>query len=160
MTSVNSRLASLGIELPAISANGTYACATLHDAWIFTAGFVSRTDAGVLTRSAGCVDDIDLLRLAARICVLRAIAAIAQVTELDAVSRVLRLTGFIAASEDFRDHSRVMDAASETIEAVFGVPCGRHSRTAVGVSSLPGGGAVELHLDAFSGKPASPLILR
>ena len=64
---------------------------------------------------------------------------------LDRIERVVQMTGYVAASPEFEDHPRVLDAASEELIGVFGER-GRPSRAAVGVSSLPGGAVVEVSL--------------
>ena len=50
---------------------------------------------------------------------------------------------FIAAAPGFSDHPQVANGASDLLVAVFGNE-GRHARSAVGVSSLPRGAAVEI----------------
>src|SRR5260370_35576944 len=52
------------------------------------------------------------------------------------VRRVVKLTGFVNASDDFRDHPKVINGCSDLLVEVFG-DAGRHARSAVGVSSLP-----------------------
>jgi enamine deaminase RidA (YjgF/YER057c/UK114 family) len=49
---------------------------------------------------------------------------------------VVKITGFVNASDDFRDHPKVIDGCSDLLVEVFG-DAGRHARSAVGVSSLP-----------------------
>jgi len=63
--------------------------------------------------------------------------------DLSRVVRCVRLGGFIAATPDFTDHAKVMNGASELLQAVFG-EAGRHARSTVGVASLPLGAAVEV----------------
>ena len=62
---------------------------------------------------------------------------------LDAVSRVVKLFGMVNATEDFRDHPAVIDGCSDLMIEAFG-EAGRHARSAVGMSSLPGGITVEI----------------
>ncbi len=81
---------------------------------------------------------------AARICAINLLAQLQAATgSLDKVKRVVRLGGFIAATPDFADHPKVMNGASELMEAVFG-EAGRHARTTIGVASLPLAAAVEV----------------
>ena len=63
--------------------------------------------------------------------------------DLDRVSRVVKLTGFVAATPDFPDHPKVVNGASDLFAEVFG-DAGRHARAAVGMASLPLGVAVEV----------------
>ena len=62
---------------------------------------------------------------------------------LDRVGQVLRLTGFVNATPEFTDHPKIVNGASDLMVEVLGDK-GRHTRAAVGVSSLPLGSAVEV----------------
>ena len=63
--------------------------------------------------------------------------------DLDKVSRVVRLGGFINSVPSFLDGPKVMNGASDLMVAVFGDK-GRHARTTVGVAVLPLDAAVEV----------------
>jgi len=62
---------------------------------------------------------------------------------LDTVRRVVKLTGFVNTSDDFRDHPKVINGCSDLLVDLFG-EAGRHARLAVGVSSLPENISVEI----------------
>jgi enamine deaminase RidA (YjgF/YER057c/UK114 family) len=81
----------------------------------------------------------------ARLCTVNALAAIAGIVDLDAISRVVKVTGFVASTPDFTAQSAVIDGASTFLEEVFG-DAGKHSRSAVGVAALPLGAPVEVEL--------------
>lgn len=87
----------------------------------------------------------DNARLAARAAALQALAIVRRELggSLDRVRRVVRVDGFVACGADFRDHSKVIDGASELFNQIFG-PFGKHIRTAVGASSLPNNSCVEI----------------
>jgi enamine deaminase RidA (YjgF/YER057c/UK114 family) len=57
----------------------------------------------------------------------------------------MRLTGYVSCGPGFTGTPQVIDAASDVLIAAFGER-GRHARSAVGVSSLPGGALVEVEL--------------
>jgi enamine deaminase RidA (YjgF/YER057c/UK114 family) len=63
--------------------------------------------------------------------------------DLDRVSRVLRLGGFVNCTPEFTDAPKCVNGASDLMVAAFG-DAGRHARAAVGVASLPAGAAVEV----------------
>jgi enamine deaminase RidA (YjgF/YER057c/UK114 family) len=63
--------------------------------------------------------------------------------DLSRAVRILRLGVFIASSADFQCQSVVANGASNLLVNALGDK-GRHVRTAVGVSSLPAGVAVEV----------------
>jgi len=62
---------------------------------------------------------------------------------LDHVDRVVKLLGMVNATEDFRDHPRVVNGCSDLFVEVFG-DSGRGARSAVGMASLPGDIATEV----------------
>ncbi len=82
---------------------------------------------------------------AAKLCGLNLIAQVKAACDgdLDRVTRVVKLTGFVAAGATFTEQPKVMNGASDLMVQVFG-DAGRHCRAAVGSSSLPRGAAVEV----------------
>lgn len=79
---------------------------------------------------------------------LAALGLLAQLSDalgddLDKLVRILRLGVFIASAGDFKSQGLVANGASNLLVNALGEK-GRHVRTAVGVSSLPGGVAVEI----------------
>ncbi len=81
---------------------------------------------------------------AARGCAINLLAQVkAALGDLDKVTRVVRLGGFINANPDFVDGPKVMNGASDIMVAAFGDK-GRHARTTVGVAALPADAAVEV----------------
>lgn len=141
------RLQALGLILPdEPEAMGRYAIWRIDGERLYTAGLLSRSADGVIAGPFGPHDDPARAEEAARICALRALAvAQAAVETLDRVAGVAALRGFIAAQPDFTRHSQVLDAASNIFDSIFGSEV-RSIRTAVGVSSLPAGGGVEIEV--------------
>jgi enamine deaminase RidA (YjgF/YER057c/UK114 family) len=81
---------------------------------------------------------------AARFAALSLLAqAKAALGSLDRIDRVLRVTGFVASTPDFSEQPVVINGASDLLVAVLG-DAGRHTRSAVGVASLPLGACVEI----------------
>ena len=54
---------------------------------------------------------------------------------LDKVSRVIKLQGFVNATEDFEQHPQVLNGCSDLMVAVFGEK-GVHARSVFGANSL------------------------
>jgi enamine deaminase RidA (YjgF/YER057c/UK114 family) len=68
-----------------------------------------------------------------------------QLGSLDRVSRVVRLGVYVAATQEFTEHPKVADAASELLRDIFGQQT-VSSRLVFGVASLPLGSPVELEV--------------
>jgi enamine deaminase RidA (YjgF/YER057c/UK114 family) len=143
---VEARLKSLGIALPAApNPVANYVPSCLAGNLLFISGQISRAaDGAVFKGRLGADLTIDQGREAARLAALNVLAQMkAAVGELDRVAQVVRLTGFVNAAPDFTDHPQVVNGASDLMVEVLGDK-GRHTRAAVGVSSLPMGCAVEV----------------
>ncbi len=83
---------------------------------------------------------------AAEVCALNALAVLEEALgSLDRVERVLTVTGYVSSTPDFHEQPAVIDGASRILHEVFG-DAGRHTRSAIGVASLPRGGAVEIEV--------------
>ena len=62
---------------------------------------------------------------------------------LDRIDRILKVTGFVNSDPDFTDQHLVINGASQLFVDVLG-DAGWHSRSAVGMASLPLGASVEV----------------
>jgi len=63
--------------------------------------------------------------------------------EIERIAGCVQLSGFVQTATGFTEHSTVLNGASDLVATVLG-DRGRHARTAVGVTSLPFGVAVEV----------------
>ena len=142
------RLAELGIELPAVAVPaGAYIPAVVEGNLVFTAGQIPFVD-GVLpaTGKVGAGVEPEVAKDLARVCALNALAAIADVIgSLDRVTRIVKVTGFVASAPGFNGQPGVIIGASEVLGEIFG-EAGRHARSAVGVAELPLDAPVEVEL--------------
>jgi enamine deaminase RidA (YjgF/YER057c/UK114 family) len=64
---------------------------------------------------------------------------------VDAITKVVKVVGFVASAEGFTGQPAVVNGASELFGEIFG-DAGRHARSAVGVAELPLGVPVEVEL--------------
>jgi enamine deaminase RidA (YjgF/YER057c/UK114 family) len=64
---------------------------------------------------------------------------------LDAVERVLRITGYVNSDPDFTEQHLIINGASQLVRDVFG-DAGRHARTALGMAQLPLGASAEVEM--------------
>lgn len=98
-------------------------------------------------------EDLDVEQGAAlaRRCALQALAALkAELGSLDRVTRIAKVTVFVASAAGFTDQPKVANGASDLLGEVFG-DTGKHARAAVGVSMLPLGVPVEVEMIAEVG---------
>lgn len=89
---------------------------------------------------------LEKAREAAENTVLTILAIIKQdIKDLDLITGVLKLTGFVRSSVTFTEQPKVIDGASDLLIRLFGEN-GRHARTATGVAQLPFGASVQLNI--------------
>jgi enamine deaminase RidA (YjgF/YER057c/UK114 family) len=143
----SAKLAELGIELPAVPAPaGAYVPAVRAGQLVFTAGQVPFVDGKVAaTGKVGREISPEEAKGHARTCALNALAAVHALVGIDAVTRVVKVVGFVASAEGFTGQPGVVNGASELLGEVFG-EAGQHARSAVGVAELPLGVPVEVEL--------------
>lgn len=144
---IRTRLAEAGIVLPpAAKAVANYVPVVVAGGMAVVSGQLPLVD-GRLAATGRLGADVTAEQglAAARACLINLLAQLDAHVEggLEAVARVVRLGGFIAASPDFADHAKVMNGASDLAVELFG-EAGRHARSTVGVASLPLNAAVEV----------------
>lgn len=142
------RLAELDIVLPELlPPKGAYAGYRVVAGQLWVSGHTARTaSTRALAGVVGFDVDIDTAKHQARLAAVNLLAAIEHGIGLDGVEGIIHLRGYVRSADDFTGHPSVIDGASELLAEVFGPTTGSHARTAVGVSSLPGGACVELEL--------------
>jgi enamine deaminase RidA (YjgF/YER057c/UK114 family) len=144
------RLAELGLTLPPVAAPvAAYVPAVRTGPHVYVSGQVPVVDGKLPAagKVGGEVSASDAAGLA-RICALNALAAAAAVAGgLDRISRIVKVTGFVASAPGFNGQPQVVNGASELLIEVFG-EAGRHARSAVGVAELPLDAPVEVELIA------------
>jgi enamine deaminase RidA (YjgF/YER057c/UK114 family) len=69
----------------------------------------------------------------------------AELGDLDRVERIIKLNGYVNSAPDFDKQPAVINGASELLEEIYG-PRGKHARTSIGVSDLPGHIPVEIEM--------------
>jgi enamine deaminase RidA (YjgF/YER057c/UK114 family) len=151
MSRIEARLVELGFPLPEVAKPvAAYAPFAVTGNLVFTAGqlpFVNGVlpAAGKVGERAGLVDPAEAKKLA-RLSALNALAAIKlAIGDLDRVTRVVKVVGFVASVPEFTGQPGVINGASEFLVEVFG-EAGVHARSAVGAPALPLDSAVEVEL--------------
>jgi enamine deaminase RidA (YjgF/YER057c/UK114 family) len=144
------RLAELGLTLPPVTAPvAAYVPAVRTGAFVYVSGQVPIVDGklSAVGKVGAEVSAPDAAGLA-RTCALNAMAAAAAAAGgLDAIRRIVKVTGFVASAPGFNGQPQVINGASELFIEVFGED-GRHARSAVGVAELPLNAPVEVELIA------------
>jgi enamine deaminase RidA (YjgF/YER057c/UK114 family) len=146
MSAVEDRLAELGLRVPEVVAPlAAYVPAVISGSYVYTSGQLPMVSGELpATGRLGAEIDVDQGASLAQISALNAIAAIKSVIgDLDRVVQVVRVTGFVASTPEFTSHPAVINGASKLFSIAFG---GSHSRSAVGVASLPLGAPVEVDM--------------
>jgi enamine deaminase RidA (YjgF/YER057c/UK114 family) len=144
---VSVRLGQLGVVLPQVVAPlASYVPAVRTGNLVYTAGQLPLEDGKLAhTGKVGAEVDPEEGKALARICVLNALAAVDALVGIDAVSRVVKVVGFVASAPGFNGQPNVINGASDLLGEVFGDK-GAHARSAVGVSELPLDAPVEVEL--------------
>lgn len=135
----------LGIHLPdPPTPAGSYVPAVRTGDLVYISGQIPIRDGKVAYTGNVTDDNITEAQESARMCTIGILAqAKRELGSLDRVARIVRLSGFVSSAPGFSQHPKVINAASDLIEEVFGQK-GRHSRIAVGVASLPLGVMTEI----------------
>jgi enamine deaminase RidA (YjgF/YER057c/UK114 family) len=145
--SASARLAQLGVALPPVFAPlASYVPAVRTGNLVYTSGQLPRED-GKLARTGkvGAEVSPEDGKALARVCALNALAAVDSLVGIDAVTRVVKVVGFVASAPGFNGQPRVVDGASDLLGEVFGDK-GAHARSAIGVAELPLDTPVEVEL--------------
>ncbi len=153
MSKIEARLIELGFPLPEVAKPvAAYVPSVVTGNLCFTSGqlpFVNGAlpAAGKVGSGEGLVDPAVAKDLA-RLCALNALAALKlSIGDLDRVTRIVKVVGFVASVPEFTGQPGVINGASEFLGEVFG-EAGIHARSAVGVPVLPLDSAVEVELIA------------
>jgi enamine deaminase RidA (YjgF/YER057c/UK114 family) len=142
------RLAELGLGLPPVAVPvAAYVPAVRTGSYVFTSGQLPLRDGTLMrTGKVGAEVDPDEAYECARQCALNALAAVrSQVGDLSAITRVVKVVGFVSSVPEFTGQPQVVNGASELLGQIFG-DAGQHARSAVGVPVLPMDAPVEVEL--------------
>ena len=146
MSTIESRLAELVVTLPTpATPAANYVSFVESRGTLYLSGQLPNGPNGLAVKGKLGRDlDIDAAREGARLCAINLLAqAKAALGDLDRISRIVKLTGFVNSDPDFGDQPKVMNGASDFMVEVFGDK-GRHARSSVGVAALPFGAGVEV----------------
>jgi enamine deaminase RidA (YjgF/YER057c/UK114 family) len=142
------RLEQLGLVLPKPPVPvGAYLLAQQVGDLMYLSGTTCYVDGELLyTGRVGKELSIEEGYLAARQTMLNLLSVIkAELGDLDRVERVIKINGYVNSAPDFDRQPAVINGASELLVNIFGTR-GKHARTSIGVSDLPGHIPVEIEM--------------
>lgn len=149
--SVAARLAELGVTLPdVVPPVAAYVPAVRQGDLVYTAGQLPIVDGalpatGKVGAGTGLVDPEQAQTLARQSALNGLAAAASLIGDVDRITRVVKVVGFVASDPGFTGQPQVINGASQVLQEIFG-DAGVHARSAVGVAVLPMDAPVEVEL--------------
>ncbi|HVO24081.1 MAG TPA: RidA family protein [Candidatus Margulisiibacteriota bacterium] len=146
-TTIDARLAALGIELPPVSkpVANYLGCKRVGDL-LYVGGHGPVSAKGVVRGKVGGTISAEEARDAARATALSMLATVrAELGSLDRVRQIVKVFGMVNCAPGFNRTPEVIDGCSDVLVAIFG-DAGRHTRSAVGMAELPFDICVEIEM--------------
>ena len=136
---VEEKLKSLGIELPhPPKPAGSYIPVSIIKDLAYVSGQIPMLNGKLrYTGKIPTPRTVEDGKSSAKLCAINALSQLkVKIGDLDRIAKIVRISGFVNSSPDFTEHAQVIDGASDFLYQIFAEK-GVHTRTAVGVSSLP-----------------------
>lgn len=146
MSTIENRLKDLGVSLPEAAAPAAnYVPFAKTGNQLYISGQLPMLDGKIqVTGKLGADVSLEDGKNAARICAINLLAqAKAATGNLDKVTRLVKIVGFVNSTGDFTDQPQIINGASDFMVEAMG-DAGRHARSAVSAASLPFGVPVEI----------------
>ena len=139
------KLKALGVILPnAPAPAANYVPFVKIDSLVYVSGQISLGPNGLIKGVLGKDMAVEQGKLAARQCAINLLAQVKVACDgdLDRLTQVIKLGGFVNSTPNFFEQPSIINGASDFLVEILGEN-GRHARTAVG-AILPLGVAVEI----------------
>jgi len=135
---IEEKLETLGIKLPnPPTPAGSYVPAVKTGNLLFISGQIPMENGKVIFTGKVSNDNLEIAQKSARMCAINILAQIKrELGNLDKVTKIVRLSGFVNSMPEFSQHPKVINPASDLFFEVFGEK-GKHARIALGVACLP-----------------------
>jgi len=135
---IEEKIKSMGINIPVPpTPAGSYIPLVKTGNLLYVSGQIPLQDGKVAFTGKVSDENIETAQKSARICAINILAQLKkELGDLEKISRFVRLSGFVNSVPEFTQHPKVINAASDLLYEIFG-DVGKHTRIAVGVSSLP-----------------------
>ena len=144
--SIEKELNRLGLTLPSpAKPAGSYKPCVIIENTAYISGQGPLLEDGTFAKGVVGKDlDLETAQLHAQRCGLAILSALkAEISDLNKVHQLIKITGFVNCTNDFTKQPLVINGCSDLMKEVFGDK-GVHARAAVGVNSLPLGFSVEI----------------
>ena len=145
---IEDKIKQLGIVLPTPpKPAGSYISVVTSGNLAFVSGQIPMQDGKVqYTGKVPSEKSIEDAQAAAKLCAINLLAQLkSNLGNLDRITKIVRVSGFVNSTPEFTEQPKIINAASDLFFEIFGEK-GKHSRIAVGVSSLPLGSTVEIDM--------------
>ena len=135
---IEEKIKSLKITLPnPPTPAGSYIPAVKTGNLLFISGQIPMEEGKVLFTGKVSDNSLETAQKSAKMCAINLLAQMKrELGDLDKVTRIVRLSGFVNSDPEFYQHPKVINAASDLFFEIFGDK-GKHSRIAMGVACLP-----------------------
>ncbi|PIN97769.1 MAG: hypothetical protein COW26_06750 [Nitrosopumilales archaeon CG15_BIG_FIL_POST_REV_8_21_14_020_33_23] len=135
---IEEKIKSIGINIPMPpTPAGSYIPVVKTGNLLYISGQIPLEDGKIAFTGKVSDANIETAQKSARICAINILAQLKkELGDLGKIYRFVRLSGFVNSVPEFTQHPKVINAASDLLYEIFG-ECGKHTRIAVGVSSLP-----------------------
>lgn len=135
---IEQKLVELGIKLPnPPTPAGSYVPIVRTGNLLYISGQIPMENGKVIFTGKVSDNNIETAKKSARMCAVNILAQIKkELGNLEKVSKIVRLSGFINSVPEFSQQPKVINSASDLLFEIFGEK-GKHTRIAVGVTSLP-----------------------
>lgn len=135
---IEEKIKSIGINIPVPpTPAGSYIPLVKTGNLLYISGQIPLQNGKVAFTGKVSDVNIETAQKSARICAINILSQLKkELGDLEKISRFVRLSGFVNSVPEFTQHPKVINAASDLLYEIFG-DSGKHTRIAVGVSSLP-----------------------
>ncbi len=149
MSTIDSRLKTLGIDLPPPGPPAAaYVMAATTGNTVFVSGHIAKRDGKPWVGKLGQNMDTETGKAAARSITIDLIATLQHhLGSLDKIKRIVKVMGLVNSTSEYAEQHLVINSCSELLFEVFG-EAGKHARSAFGVAQIPLGACVEIELIA------------
>lgn len=147
MSKIEEKLAQLGIQLPEPPAKGgVYAPAKIFGGnLVYISGCGPVIDGTPIVGKCGAEVSVEAGYEYAKNCMLNVLAVLKrEIGDLDRVKSAVKVTCFVASTPDFYSQPQVANGGTQLLIDLFGQEIGAPTRSAVGMSVLPGDIPVEI----------------